>query len=385
MTPNRRYLWIGGLVLLAMVLITSFAAPGGSRHSNGSTYGRSPNGYGAWYAYMQQQGIPVQRWQKPLKALMGTAQPLIQQGKVQETELSRPLIEKLPDRLTLIRIGDRGDLYQGLNPAWVEQGNVLVLLGNRAPATKAPFDSRIPSPNGVIRVEGSRRLPVPEAEALLSDSFGAVVWQKKLGQGKIIYASTPYLGANAYQTAGGNFEFLAKLVSESGYPIWIDEYLHGYKDLQEVKRETPNLFVYLSRTPVALALVQAVVLLLILLWGQNCRFGQVLQIKPASVNNSQAYMQAMAEVLRKAECSEFVLTTIARSEQLEIQKALGLGTELLPLETVEAAWSQQTQQPVEELRRILQPSSQHLRDTELQQWLQQVARLRQQLPTLVNS
>lgn len=384
MTLNRRYFWIGGLVLLAMVLITSFAAPSGSRHSNGSTYGRSPDGYGAWYGYMQQQGMPVQRWQKPLKALMGTAQPLIQQGKVQETGRARPLVEKLPDRLTLIRISDRANLYQGLNPTWVEQGNVLVLLGNRAPATKAPFDSRIPSPKGVIRIEGSRRQPAPEAETLLRDSFGAVVWQKSVGQGKIIYASTPYLGANAYQSTGGNFEFLTQLVSEPGYPIWVDEYLHGYKDLQEVKRETPNLLVYLSRTPIALGLIQAVVFLLILLWGQNCRFGQVLQIKPPMVNNSQAYMQAMAEVLRKAECSEFVLTTIARSEQLEIQKALGLGTELLPLETLEVAWSQH-QRPVEELRRVLKPSSPHLRDPELQQWLQQVSNLRQQLPTLINS
>jgi len=81
MTLSKRQIWILAIALAALVIISLFAAPGGKQQQSGSTYGRSPDGYGAWYAFMESRGIPIQRWQKPLKLLF------------QPSELKTPTIE----------------------------------------------------------------------------------------------------------------------------------------------------------------------------------------------------------------------------------------------------------------------------------------------------
>jgi hypothetical protein len=58
------------IALMALVLITLMAAPNTNLLRRGSTYGRSPGDYGAWYAFMQERNTPVQRWQKPLDELI---------------------------------------------------------------------------------------------------------------------------------------------------------------------------------------------------------------------------------------------------------------------------------------------------------------------------
>jgi hypothetical protein len=52
MTLSKRQIWILAIALAALVIISLFAAPGGRQQQSGSTYGRSPDGYGAWYAFI---------------------------------------------------------------------------------------------------------------------------------------------------------------------------------------------------------------------------------------------------------------------------------------------------------------------------------------------
>jgi len=390
MKLNRRSLWMGAIALLALVVLTLFVAPNRTPWQSGSTYGRSPAGYGAWYAYMQQQGTPLQRWQKPLTELFGNAVPQPQKTTAQTS--GRLVTDVISDiakattippngRITLLRISDNPFVLENFKSDWVAQGNILVLLGVSTRVTKAPFSSSVPTPLGIVRVETSRRHHADDGSRL-GDSFGAVVWEQAIGQGKVIYASTPYLAANAYQDYAGNYEFLAKLVTEAGYPLWVDEYLHGYKDKQVIQRETGgNIVTYLAKTPLMLIAVQAFIVLLVLLWGQNRRFGQAIALTPPVVNNSQAYIQAMAQVLQKAESSEFVVEAIAKAEHLTVQRALGLGTDTLPPETIVAAWVQQTQRPASELQAILTPRRHHLSEPDLLRWLEQIQQMRRQLPS----
>jgi len=382
MRLSRRQTAILAIALGVIILLTLLTAPIGSEQQSASTYSRAPDGYGAWYAYMQEKGNPVKRWQQPADALF---QPDSEAANADSTngKIARP---QTP--ITLLRI-DKDIELSAASEAWVKQGNVLVLVGAIADAfvTQAPFTSDVASPSGIVRIATSRRYRQSSKSApLLQDSFGTVVWQKTLGKGRLISVITTYLAANAYQEFRANYELLAKLVTEPGYPIWVDEYLHGYKDSSTDAKDgtasEEDLLSYLSKTPLSLLAVQAIAFLLLLIWGQNHRLGLPEQVEVPTVDNSEAYIQALAGVLHKAGGSEFVLETLGKAEQLNIQKALGLGTSPLPIDDLIAAWSQQTGQPADPLQTLLRTAARHRRvsEAELSQWLETMNTVRSQLP-----
>ena len=77
---------------------------------------------------------------------------------------------------------------------------------------------------------------------------------------------TPYLAANAYANEPGNFAFLANLVQQAGGTIYVDEYIHGYKDSDVVVEEVAGSWInYLAETPLLIAAAQVLVVLLIAL------------------------------------------------------------------------------------------------------------------------
>lgn len=360
-----RRIWLGAIVGGVLVLLTLFIAPNNPRTS-GSTYNRAPDGYGAWYAYMQQQGIPVQRWQKSPDQLPG------KQSGTSEGPI------------TLLQIYPALQLA-GVDRPWVRQGNTLVILGVRTPVTRAAFRSLQPSSAGLVRIDTRRRRQErtnPETP-LLGDRFGAVVWQESVGKGRVIFASTPYLAANAYQDDAGNFEFLKQLVTQDQHPIWVDEYLHGYQDPEASQAETQrNWFLYLANTPLFPVLLQTIVLLAVLIWAANRRFGQPQPIATPPVNNSTAYIQALAGVLEKAESSEFVLATIGKEERQRIQKALMLGREAVTDQELIQSWVQKTGRSPAELQGVLKSIANpgRIKDQDLLTWLANLQIVRSHLP-----
>jgi hypothetical protein len=59
---------IVAIALGSLLLLTVIAAPQNPRLS-GSTYSHAPSGYGAWYEFMEQQGVSMQRWEQPFSEL----------------------------------------------------------------------------------------------------------------------------------------------------------------------------------------------------------------------------------------------------------------------------------------------------------------------------
>ncbi|GAC1466676.1 MAG: DUF4350 domain-containing protein [Chamaesiphon sp.] len=359
---KRRWVWLGAIALIVTILLTIVAAPSSDKLNSGSTYSRSPNGYGVWYAFMEKQGTHLIRWQKPFDDLPG--------GKSQKS------ISKTPKPITLLRVKSKlGEQWLDFQEReWVQKGNTLAILGVREPVTEAAFSTMQPSPSGSVKLDTRRRMTeLKQGEKeLLGDRFGAVVWQEQLGKGIVIFAGTPNLAANAYQDEPGNYKFLAQLVTQTGNSIWVDEYIHGYKDPDVMASEdAKNWLIYLAKTPLLPALLQAGVLLVVLVLAQNRRFGPPLTLTAPAIENSEAYIQALAGVLQKAEGSEFVLEMVGKEEQLQLQKALGLGSVLLDRQTLVSAWVQQTGRPSAELEQVLQLQSKKRRISEkaLLTWL----------------
>lgn len=378
---KKKPIILAAIALGALLLLSLFAAPNNAELRRGSTYNRSPDGYGAWFASVQSQGISIQRWRRPLEDIFDPS----------------PVASAPKEPITLLRVSPTFGDYLMVDDEWVKRGNVFVLLGVRSPVTAAPFTSFFNSPEGRVMVETRRRAfqqsldePSPKSQPgktpsniRLSDSYGPIVWEQQIGKGKIIVASTPHLAANAYQDEPGNFPYLTALVREADHPLWVDEFIHGYKDQEAVEEETGGSWVsYLAKTPLLLLGVQAGVIFLVAVWGQNRRLGRAEAIAPPKTDNSEAYIQALGSVLNKAESSEFVLQTIGRAEQMTVQRSLGLGNIPVEPETLVQAWTQQTGRPAEELNEVLIPVARQRRigERDLLRWLKSLQNVRRHLP-----
>lgn len=361
---SGRQILLGLLALGALMLLTILAAPSGeAQYLGGSTFGRAPNGYGAWYAKMERQGATVQRWQQSLQTFLDSIQPPATLLRVNPNRFSWGLSEQVE--------------------AWVRQGNTLVLLGVVAPVTEAPFTTWHTSDVGQIRIDTQRRHPLrsPQEQLILGDAFGAIVWQESLGQGRVVRSVTPYLAGNAYQEPPGNHALLTELVTQSDGAIWVDEYLHGFKDPEVVVEESgvETWIDYLAQTPWLLVLAQACVLLVVLLWAYNRRFGPPVALATPTLNNSEAYIQALSEVLRKAESHQFVVDVVSQAERLQVQQALGLGKQPVDESLLLQTWAQKTGRPPQELKDALFPKSGRQSQEDLEAWLEKVQTVHQYL------
>lgn len=350
MNRSKRNTWLAVIVIIVIVIFSFLAAPTTKLYI-GSTYNRAPNGYGAWYTYMQDRGIPIERWQKPLEDL----KPKKPATLLRINSYLRPL-DILPDE-----------------QEWLEKGNNLVILGVRSRVSPSAFNTLQLSPVGEVKIATRRRNQKAKQEQIsLGDQFGAIVWQETHKQGKVFFSTTPYIAANAYQDDIDNFKYLASLVEQKGNQIFVDEYIHGYKDTDVKETEGEgNLIDYLAQTPLLAVLVQVGILLLVLIWSQNRRFGQPLALETPVIDNSEAYIQALAGVLQKAESSDFVVEMVGKEEQLQLQKALGLGSVPLEHQTLLDLWVEKTgKNPVElDTALKLQARKRRISQQDLVNWL----------------
>ncbi|MBD2328113.1 DUF4350 domain-containing protein [Alkalinema sp. FACHB-956] len=374
---KRQWMWIAGLFLVLLLGIL-FLAPT-NRLMDGSSYGRSPDGYAGWYAYMQQQGVTIERWQQPYRNLTASE-----------------LRSNSPTPATFLQVyGERSDKSIPSDLiAWVSQGNRLVILAQQGKATEAPFWSSHATPAGTVKIATTRRLrprsgdsPPREdlKEALgnpvvLGDRYGGIVIRERRGKGEIIRVTTPYLAANAYQDQPANYAYLAQLVGKKPDRIWMDEYLHGYKDAVTREKETRgDLIGYLTSTPFLLVVIQGFVVVGILVYAKNRRFGAVRPIPNPPVNNSQVYIQAMAGVLQKAGSYEFVEQVIGNAEKAHLQRQLGLSGEMANEQELMTMWQNQTGRSPTDLQPLLHPRASLKRESDVLFWLQKWSQVRKML------
>jgi hypothetical protein len=354
MKIGRSRLWILGIVfLLAIILVSIFSAPNQNIISSGSTYSRSAEGYGAWYAFMEAKGVSITRWQKPYRDLIG--QPN-----------SEPI--------TLLRINSSSNNYitSPEETDWVIKGNRLVVVGVLSPVTNAPFNSQIQTDDGKIKVDTGRR-NILEKNAILQDDFGAIIWRTKIGKGETIYFIPPDFAANAYQEYPNNYEFLAKLVSKNNNQIFVDEYLHGYKDEETIQKETGGSLVeYFLKQPLTIVLLQLGIIGIIFFSASLRRFGKPLTVESIAIDNNTAYIGALAGVLRQANSTNFVVETIAKESQLKLQKKLGLDNIILDSQTLIDAWIERTGRSEMELAKLLSfnPKNRETDNTKIIEWIE---------------
>ncbi|MEB3160870.1 MAG: DUF4350 domain-containing protein [Synechocystis sp.] len=299
---RSRRLWLIAVTIAIVLVIGLFVLTPTSQspQRQGSTYGRSPGDYGAWWTWMAQRNTPVQRWQKPIDQL-----------------------DRLTEPATLLRIDPQaivaGSSQSGrgtLSPQeyqWVSQGNRIVYLGRWARVSAAPFNQIVESEFGPVTIQGRRRA-TRVTTPLLSDDDGTIIWQEVQGDGEIIWVIPPFLAANAFQDQTANFQLLQTLMEPDHHQLWVDEYFHGYKDSETLAAETVGtIWRYFQQTPLFPLFVQILLLCgLVIGWG-NRRFGRPHLPASPPPNNQQTYAHALAQVLEKGDRPEFVVQQLLQS------------------------------------------------------------------------
>ena len=103
-------------------------------------------------------------------------------------------------------------------------------------------------------------------------------------------------------------------------------------------------------------------------------------------DNSEAYIQALAGVLQKARCDQFVIETIGKLEQRQIQQALGLGSQLVSSQAIFSAWQQQISPDIADLETVLLPITKphRMSDRALARWLKSLRSVKQTLKQTVD-
>jgi hypothetical protein len=389
-TWRRRAPWVLVLIPLVFVLVV---LTGVVTSKDGSTYSHAPAGYHKWYVYMQKQTQSqgkIQRWRRDYSELLEQEAPnqdLIesQQPQLQYVSLDAPQ--------TMVRVSSGGmlDVDSVITSdlmGWVKKGNTVIQMNWHGRATDAPFRSTLSSPVGPVLVETTRRQTVERSSpgALLKDQIGAVAWTESLGKGKVIYVTYPLLAANAHAEEPNNFAFLSRLASQAGGQIWVDEWMHGFRDRKSQnnsndnanrERDIPDVQAYIFRATPALALlIQGIVITSLLIWGKNWRFGPLQVIRPREIANSERYVQALAGVLNQARHSDFVLAQLGLRLRQQLASQLGLAADRAPTArlpddvTLAQAWTAQTGQSAQEVLKLLQQadSGRRLSDAELVTW-----------------
>lgn len=379
--PRQRFrfrssTWIAAAIgLLVLALIVVFA--GARSYPGGSTYGTKPGDYSQWYAFMQQQGHPIQRWQKSSSQLQGKSKTFLQ------------VADSDPSMRAMLQSQDLLD--------WVARGNTLVQIGWSGTVTGAPFASSLDSDQGLVYIETSRRHQLSATEndgekAELKDKFGSAVWSHSLGKGTVIVSTYPWIAANVHAQQDGNFQFLEALIVRRGGPILIDEWIHGHRDL-EPSALTPSkeqsVLGYFSRRSVVIVAGQGVVLLLLLLWGRNQRFGALLSVKPKDRNSSEQYIQALADTLEANGHPNYVLSMLGQRFRQRLRVQLGLSerrSEKAADAEIAQQWSQRTGRSSQELLELLeQTHRKHLSKRALVSWAQASEAILQDLSTRTSS
>jgi len=358
------------LAAIALLILLFMSAPD---LQNGSTYSRSAKGYRYWYDYMAEQGHPIQRWQKPYSQLQGTNQTLVR--------IAADIDEQAQND------SSSWDDFSG----WIKQGNTLIRLTWDGQVSASPFSSDLTSQAGLVRIETTRRHSLLSRQDFeLQDSYGGVVWSEPLGQGRIISATYPWIGANIYADQTSNYQFLEQLVATTG-PLWMDERLHGHRENEQQadtadQRDPENLWLYLAQTPVAAVTVQLALLVILAIWGHNHRFGLPLRLPQESRDNSQQYIQALAGTLNNAHQRELVLTQLSQYLRQTLAHRLGLkggSAASLPTDAILAAqWSVATGRNDQELIELLQQAGQPppRTDQALLTWVSKADAILQDIP-----
>ena len=307
-----------------------------------SIYNDSPTGYRAWWLACQKSHVLLEAWEKPFSKL-----------NTMPASATMLIVEPFTFSKSSVLFGQE-EAEATLD--WVEQGNTLVLLddfrryGSQRIAeqllsyvwTSKSSKSKLSreelrqgfSQSALQAINRQKTLDVylnypvltrsirnltpkmhdlrsNEWQSILEDGHGhPLLLRLPYGKGTLVLGTVMDLGDNQYLYGrpNDNAQFLTNLLLREGKPIFVNEYVHGYE-------EAEDLLTYLGQTtPLGVIFVQLLLGFILLLWLSATRWTPKPQeaqpngsIVNFGVNSLEVYIQSLARIYARSQAASLAL------------------------------------------------------------------------------
>lgn len=273
-----------------------------------SSYRSTPYGTLALYTLLEESHYTVTRFEKPFTEL-------------KDHEPGTLLVIAPPDNHS----PDEKE-FEAVTK-WVEAGGLLIVIdreidvsvGDAAISTehaqqKSAVHPLQPTPftRGVERVtlsEYATRVTIDSRSATyhIGDDQAAIVADARVGKGRVVLLTDPYVVANNGISQGDNVILALNLLSERpAGTIAFDEYHHGYG----ASTTGEGLMSYFRGTPVPWMMVQAALVAVLVVYSRGRRFGRPLPLKRERRTTNLEFVSSMANITRLARASDLAMENI---------------------------------------------------------------------------
>jgi hypothetical protein len=298
-------------------------------NANRSSYKTTPYGTHAFYTLLEESGYEVTRYERPLSDLslrsnIGTL-----------FVVSPPEIPGLTE-----------DDFQSLKK-WTEAGGLLILVDREididwSPDLRAktspggPADVRSIQPtiytrnvNRVALSKLSYRLELNSKSTTyhLGDSSGGVLADARLGRGRVLMLTEPYVIANnGIAEADNLFLAINLLADRPPGSIAFDEFHHGYGSSGLLDQTSGGVISYFRGTPIPWMMAQGLLIVTLAIYARGRRFGRPLPVKREARTTNLEFVSSMANIARLARASDLAMQNIYSEFRRKLCRYVSLPT-----------------------------------------------------------
>lgn len=310
--------------------------------SDRSIYNTAPTGYRAWYLTNQKAGVPMRPWQKAFTELDAMPAPatllMVEPYTVAKTSIifgqkeAAMLLKWVAQGNTLVLLDDfrrygsnsiaytlaleiERDRLQQQQPGQNNNPSFQTLLANPAVRPLSTHvHQRLVSQTGLFfRRNEQSRVPngkLPSLVLLKTTADQPLLIRMAYHQGVLILGTAVDLGENSYlhHPANDNYQFLANLLVNEKKPIYINEFIHGYT-------ESEDIFAYYQKqTPLGAIFGQLFLAFLVMLWLAFVRWTpkpeeteRAAQPQAPDANGMTRYIQSVAGIYYRTQAASLVI------------------------------------------------------------------------------
>ena len=344
---------------------------------NRSTYHNGPTGLRALHDFLSESGYKIIRWRETPKKLLGESGKLVTTfvvvgqtqipfdeddgralrdwvnqggrlvlidrelhhvapessgGSIFATTLDTPTIDVDP--------ASSSQMTNGITPLKPVQPTVLtsniqsVLPSRFAARFRVEPPSELSAlakpPRKGVAVFSSKRVGIDELPPAVmaaaytapvvhvADNHGALLVDYTYGLGKVIVLSDPYIVSNGGIKLNDNLQLALNAITGRDGVIAFDEYHQG-------RGVTGNAFAaYFAGTPVLALGAQIVLLALLMLWTNACRFGRPLPLAQVDRRSSLEFVASMAELQERSGAFDLAIENIYTRTRRVLARHAGL-------------------------------------------------------------
>ena len=281
--------------------------------ANRSSYKTTPYGTHAFYSLLEESGYQLTRFERPLTDLstrkdIGTLfvispPPVPGFGKSEMQSL-----REWTDAGGLLIIVDRE-----INIDW-SPGLHAETTYRRGSANAKPVQPTIYTRNvNKVALSGAAtRVSLEGSSATyhIGDSIGGVLADVRLGRGRVLMLTDPYVIANNGIAEADNLFLAINLVADrpSGL-IAFDEFHHGYGS-GLFDKASGGLMSYFRGTPVPWMMAQSLLIVALAIYARGRRFGRPLPVKHERRTTNLEFVSSMANIARLAKATDLAMQNI---------------------------------------------------------------------------